>query len=91
MSTEKTLPRATEEAMGNLHEQLANTLKDALNQRDPDTGLPNAALLSVARQFLKDNRIEVGPGVKTGPLHGLAGLPIFGDEDGNVTPIRKAS
>ena len=54
--------KADEKALGSLHGKLAEVLKDALSQdfTDPETGinLPPAAILNVARQFLKDNKIE---------------------------------
>jgi hypothetical protein len=77
--------KASEAALSELHATLATVLKDAVVKVDPETGLPNAAVLSVARQFLKDNHIEAGPGAAAGPLQGLAGLPVF--EDPNVIPI----
>lgn len=82
------MSKATEEALSALHAQLATVLKDALGVLD-ESGRPAAAILSVARQFLKDNHIESGVGAATGPLAGLAGLPVF-DEDHNVVPLRKA-
>jgi hypothetical protein len=86
--TDKVDKKATEDTLGQLHADLAETLSAALKKLDED-GLPSASILSVARQFLKDNKIEVGPGVKAGPLQGLAGLPVFDDD--NVVPIRKVS
>ena len=82
------MSKASEQALSELHSQLATVLKTALGKTDAETGLPNSAILSVARQFLKDNHIETASGVKTGPLHGLAGLPVF-DDDNNVVPLRK--
>ena len=83
------MSKASEKALSELHSQLATVLKGALGITDEVTGLPNSAILSVARQFLKDNHIETASGVSTGPLHGLAGLPVF-DADDNVVPLRKA-
>lgn len=85
--------KADEKALGSLHGKLAEVLKDALSQDyvDPDTGVklpPPAAILNVARQFLKDNKIEAIPAEGT-PLADLADLPIFEDE--NVVPLRKAN
>ena len=80
------MSKASELALSELHAQLANVLKAGLSVLD-DEGKPNTALLSVARQFLKDNHIETASGVQAGPLHGLAGLPVFDDE--NIVPIRK--
>jgi hypothetical protein len=85
--------KADELALGGLHGKLAEVLKDAISQ---DYGLddqgvkvpPPAAILNVARQFLKDNKIEAvaAPGT---PLHDLADLPVFDDD--NIVPIRKSS
>ena len=83
------MSKASEAALSELHAQLATVLKGALGITDEETGLPNSAILSVARQFLKDNHIETASGVKTGPLHGLAELPVFDDD--NVVPMRKSS
>lgn len=77
------MSKASEKALGDLHAQLATVLKEGLSVRDEE-GKLNTALLSIARQFLKDNHIEVASGVNEGPLHGLAGLPVF-DED-STTP-----
>lgn len=86
--------KADEKALGSLHGKLAEVLEGALTQEylDPDTGLrvpPPAAILNVARQFLKDNKIEA-IAAEGSPLAGLADLPIFDDET-TVVPIRKAS
>lgn len=83
------MSRASEAALAELHAALATTLKGALQKVDPETGLPNAAILSVARQFLKDNHIEADPTAAKGPLQGLAGLPVF--DDSNVVPIKQSS
>jgi hypothetical protein len=87
-----TLNKADEKALGSLHGKLAELLTDTLSQdfTDPETGIsmPPAAILNVARQFLKDNKIEAIGGVGT-PLGDLSDLPIFDDE--NVVPIRKSS
>lgn len=87
------MAKATDAAMEALHGALAKTLKDHIeNPGTDENGIPlppNASILSVARQFLKDNHIEVGAGSKPGALHGLAGLPVFEDE--NVVPIKKAN
>lgn len=85
--------KADEKALGSLHGKLAEVLKDALDQEytDPDTGAklpPPAAILNVARQFLKDNKIE-GIAAAGSPLADLADLPIF--EDDTVVPFRKAN
>lgn len=85
--------KADEKALGSLHGKLADVLRDAISQDyiDPDTGMklpPPAAILNVARQFLKDNKIEA-IAVEGSPLAGLADLPVFDDET-TVVPIRKA-
>jgi hypothetical protein len=85
--------KADEQALGGLHGKLAEVLADAISQDygTDDMGVklpPPAAILNVARQFLKDNKIEAvaAPGT---PLHDLADLPVFEDE--NIIPIRKSS
>jgi hypothetical protein len=85
--------KADEKALGSLHGKLADVLREALEQdyTDPETGLkqpPPAAILNVARQFLKDNKIEA-VAAQGSPLAGLADLPVF-DEDDNVLPLRKS-
>lgn len=79
------MDKATEKALGGLHARLAEVLKDSLQDKfDTETGEklpPNAAILNVARQFLKDNKIEAVPAQGT-PLHGLSDLPVFDEEDG---------
>ena len=82
------MSKASNESMAALHGKLADVLKEGLGIRD-ENGLPSASLLSVARQFLKDNHIEVGEAKKGTALHGLSELPEF-TEDGNVTPISRA-
>lgn len=87
MSTNK----ADEKELGSLHGALAKILRDSLQQEytNPDTGEripPPAAILNVARQFLKDNKIEA-IGVAGSALHDLSDLPIF--EDNNIIPMRK--
>ena len=84
--------KADEKSLAGLHGKLAEVLKEALEQDyvDPDTGQklpPPAAILNVARQFLKDNKIEA-IAAEGSPLHNLADLPVF--EDDNILPIRKA-
>lgn len=75
--------KADEQSLVGLHGRLAEVLKDALqDQYDKESGAklpPNAAILNVARQFLKDNKIEAVPAKKT-PLGELADLPVFEDE-----------
>lgn len=88
-----TLNKADEKALGSLHGKLAEVLSEALGQEyfDPDTGAklpPPAAILNVARQFLKDNKIE-SIAVEGSPLHSLSDLPVFDDD--TVVPIRKSN
>lgn len=83
--------KADEQELGSLHGTLARVLKNELEKEyiDPDTGNklpPPAAILNVARQFLKDNKIEAISSVGS-PLHDLSDLPIF--EDDNVIQMRK--
>ena len=85
--------KADEKALSGLHGKLAEILQEAISQDygTDDMGVkvpPPAAILNVARQFLKDNKIEAvaAPGT---PLHDLADLPVF--EDDNIIPIRKSS
>lgn len=87
------MKKADEQSLSGLHGKLAEVLKEALNQEylDPDTGAklpPPAAILNVARQFLKDNKIEAIAAAGS-PLHSLADLPVF--EDDNIVPIRKSN
>ena len=87
-----TMNKADEKALGSLHGKLAEVLRDVLSQdfTDPETGIsmPPAAILNVARQFLKDNKIEA-IAAQGSPLHDLSDLPIF--EDDNIVPIRKSN
>jgi hypothetical protein len=88
-----TINKADEKELGSLHGALAKILRDSLQQEytNPDTGEripPPAAILNVARQFLKDNKIEA-IGVTGSALHDLSDLPIF--EDSNIIPMRKTN
>jgi hypothetical protein len=85
--------KADEKALGGLHGKLAEVLKDAISQdygidQDGNKVPPPAAILNVARQFLKDNKIEA-VAAQGSPLADLADLPIF--EDDNIVPLRKQS
>lgn len=85
--------KADEKSLSGLHGKLAEVLKEALDQEylDPETGAklpPPAAILNVARQFLKDNKIEA-IAAQGSPLHSLADLPVFDDD--NIVPIRKTN
>ena len=79
------MDKATEKALGGLHARLAEVLKEALQDKtDTETGEklpPNAAILNVARQFLKDNKIEAMPAKGTA-LGDLSDLPVFDEDDG---------
>lgn len=83
------MDKATEKELGELHNQLAKVLKDAISKNYTDEEgnnlPPPAAILNVARQFLKDNKIEAvaAPGT---PLADLADLPVFDDD--NVVPLQ---
>ncbi len=84
--------KADEKLLAGLHGKLAEVLTEAISKEymDADTGLqipPPAAILNVARQFLKDNKIEA-IAAEGSPLHTLADLPVF--EDDNVVHLRKA-
>lgn len=72
---------ATQDALGALHTALATVLADALAQQyqdeDGKTVPPPAAILNVARQFLKDNGIEA-QAVAGSPLSILSNLPFDG-------------
>ena len=86
------MDEATEKALGVVHARLAEVLKDALQDKfDSETGdklPPNAAILNVARQFLKDNKIEAMPAHGT-PLHSLSDLPVFEDDGFQIPSIRQ--
>lgn len=69
--------RASEAALSELHAELAQVLTKAVQFKD-ENGQPQAALLNVARQFLKDNKIEA-EAPKGSPLGDLAELPVFDD------------
>lgn len=47
-------------ALEDLHNKLATTLSEALEGLDPSEK-GTAAILNVARQFLKDNNVEAAP------------------------------
>jgi hypothetical protein len=81
---------AAKDALQKLHEVLAQTLADAITEgvpvKDDETGEVTkapapAAILNVARQFLKDNNIEA-VAVPGKPLASLASkLPFAGSEE----------
>lgn len=80
------MSKATEKVLSDLHAKLADTLSEALTATYYDSDgnkLPSApaAILNVARQFLKDNGIDGAPKSGT-PLGNLANLPVFGNDEG---------
>lgn len=82
--------KATEDALGELHGQLARVLKAALSQdftseANPQ-GLPPAQLLNVARQLLKDNAIVADPNLVVDEEN-LMDLPAF-DHDEDIASLR---
>lgn len=94
--------KADEKELASLHGQLAKVLKDAITDGTPVIvdGVPlmdkdgnfvklpaTPAILNVARQFLKDNKIEA-ISIQGTALHDLADLPVF--EDDNVIPMRSS-
>lgn len=83
------MSRASNDALSDLHAELANSLKASMKVLD-EKGLPSSAHLSVARQFLKDNFITSDASVASSPIGKMvAAMPEF-DADGNVVPIRAA-
>lgn len=84
--------KADEKELAGLHGELAKVLKEAITKEYVDEAgqpmPPPAAILNVARQFLKDNKIEA-VSVEGSPLHNLADLPVF--EDDNIVPLRKSN
>lgn len=80
------MSKASEKALGDLHYKLAEILGTAIKAEYYDNEgnklpSPPAAILNVARQFLKDNGIDSTPRQGT-PLGNLANLPVFGDDEG---------
>jgi hypothetical protein len=88
-TTDKTPKTASEDALGELHNELAKILSKSLKKRYKDKEgndiPPPAQILNVARQFLKDNRIEALP-VPGSALEELADLPVF-EEDDKIIPF----
>lgn len=74
--------RATEVILGSLHEELARILKEEINKTivDKDGNIVRpAAILNVARQYLKDNNITAT--VDNKPMRELVdSLPSFDDD-----------
>lgn len=77
--------RASENQLSELHLALAAVLKDQLQFKD-ENGKANAAILNVARQFLKDNGIDGAAG-EVKELAELAEEFPF-DAEGIVVPIK---
>lgn len=77
------MSRATENELGSLHEELARILKTEIRKEvvDKDGNVVRpAAILNVARQFLKDNNITAT--IDNKPMRELVdSLPSFEDED----------
>ena len=67
-----------DEVLEGIFNDLAKALKNGVTYVDPETGQPQASLLNVARQFLKDNKFEGKP-VQGTPLGDLSDLPVFED------------
>lgn len=68
--------RAKDQELSELHAALAKALRTLV-----DSGEPNAAILNVARAFLKDNGIEAIP-EKNDDLGAIRdSLPEFDDDD----------
>lgn len=63
--------KADQAEIEGLHGLLARTLADAIR-----SGEPNAAILNVARAFLKDNGVQADIAVN-GDLKELGDLPVF--------------
>lgn len=74
-----TKKRASEDALGALHEALAQHMLNILNGEEV-----KAADLNVIRQFLKDNGIEVVPNSGSTLDKVAEILPVFEDEDEHV-------
>jgi hypothetical protein len=78
-----TKKRASEDALGALHEALAQHMLNVLKGDEV-----KAADLNVIRQFLKDNGIEVVPNSGS-TLDKVADIiPVFEDEDEDEQDVR---
>lgn len=81
--------KADEAALVSLHGKLAEVLKEALEQDYTDDKgdpiPPPAAILNVARQFLKDNKIEAATAPKGTPMGDLSDLPVFDESSDHHT------
>ena len=76
---------AKENELGELHGVLAKILKEQVSLKD-ENGKANAAILNVARQFLKDNGIDASPEHNQELKELSEELPFD-----NVTPFRKTA
>jgi hypothetical protein len=74
MSNKKPAPEGD---MSKLHADLAKTLSEFLREMEE----PNAALLNVARQFLRDNDITCDPDAPNPEIRNLAETMQERDED----------
>lgn len=79
---------ASKAALEELHEKLAKTLKSEIEKAEgSDEGKGLAAMLNVARQFLKDNNIQAAtvPGSPTQTLADKVSQFPFNPNEANST------
>jgi hypothetical protein len=77
--------KASEEVMEELHATLAEVLANAIGAMPKDE--PNASLINVARQFLKDNGID-GVAVTGSALERVKdSLPSFDEDDDDYESV----
>lgn len=69
------MSKASNDSLNELHGTLARVLMEEISKKDDD-GKGRAAILNVARQFLKDNGIEALPS-SSKPLRELAEVLPF--------------
>lgn len=85
------MAKTSSKEMDALHGQLATVLKDSIKElsaSEEKKGL--AALLNVARQFLKDNEVTA-LAVPNSPVQNLAdSLPFVGDEFDGEEPYENS-
>ncbi len=78
---------AKEIELQELHAELAKVFKEAINEVD-ENGKRNAATLSAARQFLKDNGVTCARGMPSQPVADLDKavypLPFAGTEERHI-------
>lgn len=74
------MSKATEDSLNSLHGALAEVLMEAIKAKDED-GKVNASVLSVARQFLKDNGVEALPDKNPGLKSLAESLPFPSPDD----------